>query len=86
MNEKIYNLVLKILDSELPKSSKEEIVRFYTLPRNTPVKPIIEIEEEPKADVGVVKRPDGHELDRRANPAMAGSEDAVKELLDVKNK
>lgn len=82
MNDKIYELITKILESDLPKESRNEIVRFYMLPRNTPVRPMIEIEEEESGgDIGVVKRPSQHELDRRENPKMAGAEDAARELL-----
>ena len=43
---------------------------------------MIEIEEEiPSEEVGVVRRPSQHDLDRRDDPKMAGSEDAARELL-----
>ena len=80
MNEKIYNLINKVIDSDLPKETRNQIVRFYLLPRLTKVKPQIELPEETK-DLGVVKRPGQHELNRRANPEMAQEEDAIKESL-----
>ena len=80
MNDKAYQLIFKILDSELPKEDKAEIVRFYCLPRNTPVKPIIE-QPETSDDLGPVKQPTTHDLKRKANPEMAAEEDAVKDTL-----
>ena len=80
MNDKRYELVFKVLDSDLSKETKDEIVRFYLLPRNTPVKPPIELPETPD-DLGQVKRPSKHDLDRKANPQMAGEEDEVGKIL-----
>lgn len=80
MNDKRYELVFKILESDLSKETKDEIVRFYLLPRNTPVKPPIELPETPDG-LGQVKRPSKHDLDRKANPEMAGEEDAMKDTL-----
>lgn len=80
MNDQRYQLILKILDSDLPKETKDEIVRFYLLPRNTPVIPFIELPEEPE-DLGVVKRPSPHDIDRKNNPQMAAEEDAMKDTL-----
>ena len=80
MNDKAYELIFKILDSDLPKEDKSEIVRFYCLPRNTPVKPKIELPETPD-DLGPVSQPTTHDLKRKADPEMAGEEDAVKNTL-----
>jgi hypothetical protein len=81
MNDKAYELIFKILDSDLPKEDKSEIVRFYLLPRNTAVKPKIELPETPD-DLGPVKQPTPHDIKRKKNPEMAGEEDAMKETLD----
>ena len=78
--DKIYQLLIKILDSDLEKSTKTEIVRFYCLPRNTPVKPIIELPETTD-DLGPVSQPTQHDLKRKANPKMAGEEDEMKKTL-----
>lgn len=80
MNEKIYNLIDKIIDSDLPKETRNQIVRFYMLPRATQLKPQIELPDELK-DLGSVKRPDKHALERKADPQMAAEEDATKETL-----
>lgn len=79
MNEKVYALLIKILDSDLPKEDKSEIVRFYTLPRNTPVKPILEQEEIPE-DVGPVKQPSAEDIAARNDPERADKE-AVAQTL-----
>lgn len=81
MDAKIYNLILKILDSDLPKDTKDEIVRFYTLPRNTPVKPKLEMPESPK-ELGTVKRPSHRDLERKKNPVAAAEEEEMKKTLE----
>ena len=80
MNDKIYQLIIKILDSDLLRDTKDEVVRFYTLPRNTPVKPMIEMAEK-DIELGVIERPSSHDIQRKNNPKMAESEDAIKETL-----
>ena len=79
-NEKIYSLIIAILNSRLSPQSQEEIVRYYLLPRNTPVRPTIELPEDDK-DLGTVTRPDAHDEQRKLNPKLAESEDAVKDTL-----
>ena len=79
MNDRIYELIIKVLDSDLSRQTKEEIVRFNMLPRNTPVKPPIEISDT--GDVGTVPRPTFHDEARKLDPQMAASEDAVRETL-----
>ena len=81
MNDKIYNLIIKILESDLPKETKDEIVRFYTLPRNTPIKPIVEIPDEKQEELGSLKRPTAHDRSRIDNPQMAASEDEMSRTL-----
>ncbi len=80
MNDKAYELIFKILDSDILQTDKSEIVRFYCLPRNTPVKPKVELPEIPD-DLGPVSQPTTHDLKRKADPEMAGEEDAMKETL-----
>lgn len=84
MNVRIYNLLLKILDSRLSPQTQEEIVKFYMLPRNTPIKPVIETYED-EDDLGPVKRPSRHDLDRKQNPSMADEEDEMKKTFDKIN-
>lgn len=81
MNDKIYNLIDKIIDSDLPKETRNQIVRFYMLPRATQLKPQIELPDEPE-NLGTVKRPGEHALKRKADPEMAAEEDATKETLN----
>ncbi len=83
MNDQVYNLVLEILKSDLTRESKDEIVRFFLLPRNTPVRPVIEqATEELVEEFGTVHRPTPHTLDRKANPKMAQEEDAMRDTLN----
>lgn len=84
MNNKILQLIFKVIDSDLPKGTRDEIVRWYTLPRNTAVKSLIEIPDNP--GLGTAKRPTPHDLKRRKNPKLAETEDAMKETLDIKLK
>ena len=82
MNDQTYNLILEILKSDLPRESKDEIVRFYTLPPNTPIQPKIEqVEIENKVETGGLKRPNAHTLARKADPKMAKEEDAMTDTL-----
>ena len=82
MNDKIFQLICKILDSDLGRQEKTEIVKFYLLPRNTPVKPIIELPDEEQINaLGPVDQPSAHDLKRKANPKMAGEEDAMRGTL-----
>jgi hypothetical protein len=83
MNEKIYDLIFKILDSRLSPETMDEIVRFYLLPRNTPVKSLIEIPDE---DIGPVRRPDALAESRKLNPKRTEEEDAMRETLASKLK
>ena len=80
MNDKIYDLVLKILDSNLSRNTKEDIVRFFLLPRNTPVKPLVDLPEK-QEELGSLKRPTAHDKARKDNPQMAAGEDAMSETL-----
>lgn len=81
MNDKIFQLVSKILDSRLSPQTQEEIIRFYILPRNTPVPAMIEMADEELGEAGVVSRPNKHDLDRKNNPELAAEEEAVKNTL-----
>lgn len=80
MNQKIYDLVVAILNSRLSPQTQEEIIRFYLLPRNTPVKPLIELLDEDE-DLGPIRRPDAHDEKRKTNPKLAEEEDEMKTLL-----
>ena len=80
MNDKIYHLVIKILDSNLGRDTKEDIVRFFLLPRNTPVKPVVELTEE-NIDLGTISRPTAKDKERQENPEKAAGDDAVAETL-----
>lgn len=82
MNDKVYNLVMEILKSEIHRDAKTEIVKFMTLPRNTSVRPIIEMpDDEASEQLGTVNRPTAHDLARKDNPEMAQEEDSMKDIL-----
>lgn len=82
MDDKIYNLVIKILDSELSKGTKDEIVRFFLLPRNTPIRPVIE--SDIVEDVGTVNRPDSDKIRLNNNPKIKEEEEDTRRLLGEK--
>lgn len=82
MDDKIYNLVIKILDSELSKGTKDEIVRFFLLPRNTPIRPVIE--SDIVEDVGTVNRPDSDKIRLNNNPKLKEEEEDTRRLLGEK--
>lgn len=82
MNEKTYNLIMEILQSDLEREAKTEIVKFYTLPRNTRVKPMLELpDEEQLSQLGPIKRPDEEELEKRANPELEAEKKAMADTL-----
>ena len=80
LNKQICDLVEKILDSDIERGAKTEIVKFMLLPRNTAVTPPIEQPEETE-DLGSIKRPTIHDQERKRNPKMAAGEDAMKKTL-----
>lgn len=82
MDDKIYNLVIKILDSELSKGTKDEIVRFFLLPRNTPIRPMIE--SDIVEDVGSVNRPDSDKIRLINNPKLKEEDEDTRRLLGEK--
>lgn len=80
MNDKIYQLVVEILKSDLPKDTRNEIVRFFLLPRNTPILPKIEFDEEDE-EVEGVDRPEAEEIELNDNPDIkAGLKETGKML------
>lgn len=82
MNDKIYSLITKILDSRLSPETQDEIVRFYLLPRNTNVRPLIELpDENTREELGPVKRPDSVEIERRRKPNKRAEDEAMKQTL-----
>jgi len=87
MNKQIYDLVMAILGSDLTKDSKDEIVRFYTLPRNTPVRPVIELPDDDIQDsIGSVKRSSLKDIDKSRNPEKYAGEQAMTDTLRDKIK
>ncbi len=82
MNDKIIQFLTTVLDSDITKEAKTEIVKFYTLPRNTPVRPQVELPDEEQVEsLGSTNRPSDHDLKRKADPEMAAEEDEIKKTL-----
>jgi len=63
----IIDLVSKILDSELPTSTKNEITRYYLLPKLGRTQAII---EDSKSSIGFVERPSAEEIAIENNPRL----------------
>ena len=80
LNDKILNFLNKVLDSSLPPETKNEIVRFYTLPRNTHVRPMVELPED-DIDIGPVTRPTAKDEYRKLHPMETAGDEAVTETL-----
>lgn len=73
INDKILQLINKILDSRLPPQTQEEIIRFFLLPRNTPVRSMIELPDE-EVKIGTTHRPSKRDLDKKKNPNIEEDE------------
>lgn len=80
MNDKIYDLVIAILNSRLSPQTMEEIVKFYLLPRNTPVRPMIELPDE-NIELGMVRRPTAQQERAKMNPKQAEAEEEVRKVI-----
>ena len=85
MNDKIISLIEKILSADLPTKTKDEITRFFLLPRNTAVKPLVEIDDEP-SQAGSVKRPNARAIHLKNHPKEAEEQDVMTETLDKATK
>lgn len=82
-NEDTYKLVLEILRSDIDPQAKTEIVKFFTLPRNTPVRPLLELpDEEQKKQLGGVKRKTAQEIYDEEHPEEKAEKDATKKTLE----
>ena len=82
MNDKTLEFIKLILNSELSRPTKEEIIRFYTLPRNTNVKPAIEFNTDD--DIGAVDRPSAEDIELENNPKLKEEYDDTRKLLGSK--
>lgn len=82
MNNNTFELVKLVLTSDINRETKTEIVKFYLLPRNTPVRPMIELpDEEQLSQLGTIKRPSKQELYDKAHPEEKAEKEAIKETL-----
>lgn len=80
MNQTILQLVIKIIDSDLPRDTKEEIVRFYTLPRIVTQKPTLELSDD-ESEAGMIERPDAKDQWRKNNPQLAEGAEEMRKTL-----
>lgn len=82
INDKNLDFIRLILNSDLSRPTKEEIVRFWCLPRNTSIRSAIE--EPSHEDIGAIERPDAEtkEYNSPKNKIKREEDEAVEELLD----
>ena len=71
----------KILDSDLPLSTRNEIARYYLLPRLGRTTAII---EDKKTDIGTVERPNAEEVMIENNPKLKAEYKATEEVMTGK--
>lgn len=85
MKQDILELLNKILDSnDLSREIKEDLLRYYMLP-----KPQTEVNysgpapiEKAESRVGAIHRPDKKDIDMKNNPKLREENEAMKETLD----
>lgn len=77
----LLDVISKILDSDLPMSTRNEITRFYMLPRLGRTQAII---QEGKVDIGVVERPNAEEIRIENDPRLKGEEEDTTRLMSNK--
>ena len=78
----IIDLVSKILDSELPTSTKNEITRYYLLPKLGRTQAII---EDTKSSIGFVERPTAEEIQIENNPKLKAEYKDTEKLMGVED-
>jgi hypothetical protein len=67
MNEQVIELVKAILESDLPISTRDKIVRHYMLPQLGRTQAII---QDTKAHIEIVNRPSVEDIEIEENPEM----------------
>ena len=77
----ILEVVSKILDSDLPMSTRNEITRYYLLPRIGMTESII---QNPKIDVGTVERPSAEDI-RDNDPKVRAGDKATEKVMGLKD-
>lgn len=81
-NDKTYDLVMALLTHEPASKDRTEIIKFYLLPRNTPVRPMIELpDEEQKKQLGTVKRKSAQDHYDEEHPLEKQEKDAITKTL-----
>lgn len=77
----ILEIVAKVLDSDLPISTRNEITRYYMLPKLGMTKAIV---EDRKFDVGTVERPDAEEIMIESNPKLKAEYEDTERVMGFK--
>ncbi len=73
-------LLVKILDSDLSRSVKEEILKYWLLPKEG--SPNITPIQRTEVRGGAVRRPTKEEIDLRKNPKMAEEKKEMEDTLE----
>lgn len=82
INESTAELIKLILTSDINRETKTEIVKFWMLPRNTPVRPMAELpDEEQRESLGAIKRKSEQELYDDEHPEEKEEKEAMRETL-----
>lgn len=79
MNNQVFELVKLLLENEPPSRDRTEIIKFFCLPRNTDVRPMIETSEE--IHYGTIKRPSGKDEQDKLNPKLKEEKEAMRDTL-----
>jgi hypothetical protein len=82
MNKKIFDFIKLLLEKEPPSKDRTEIIKFYTLPRNTTVRPMIEQpDEEVRKQLGTVQRKTPQQMYDEEHPEEVQEKEAIKKTL-----
>ena len=82
MNKDTFELIKLLLEKEPPSKERTEIIKFYLLPRNTPIKPMIELPDEEQVNqLGTTQRPSERDLYDKDHPEEAEEKKAIKDTL-----
>ncbi len=74
----LLEVISKILDSDLPTSTRNEIIRYYMLPRLGRTQAIV---QEEKVQIGIVERPSAEEINIENNPKLKAEEEDTTRLM-----
>jgi len=74
----VLDVVAKIVDSDLPISTRNEITRHYMLPKLGYTQAIVELNKSP---ISSVERPDVDEIRIENNPRLKAEDEETEKLL-----